>query len=166
MVEYELPEHLRQRARVLESRHVTAGIRPEHFEDIALVGQAQRAEGIRFTAKVDRLEWLGSELYVYFNVAREGAREATSSGLRDVASELREAGVREEQEELTVARIDPASDIAEGDDAAFWINIHRVYYFDADTGENLLRTEDDVAGTDDGSPQDGQEATSAPAGTP
>ena len=142
MVEYDLPEHIRQRARALESRHVTAGIRPEHFEDIALIGRAERAEGIHFTAKVDRLEWLGSELYVYFMVTRQGALEGASTGLREVASALREAGVREEQEELTAARIDPASDLAEGDDADFWIDISRVYYFDADTGENLLHIED------------------------
>jgi multiple sugar transport system ATP-binding protein len=144
MVEYDLPEHIRPRARVLESRRVTAGIRPEHFEDIALVGRAQRAEGIRFTARVDRLEWLGSELFVYFKVTRQGAREGASSGLREVASELREAGVRAEEEELTVARIDPASDVAEGDDAEFWIDINRVYYFDADSGENLLQIEDQM----------------------
>ena len=144
MVEYELPENIRQRARALESAKVTAGIRPEHFEDIALVGRAQRAEGIRFTAKVDRLEWLGSELFVYFQVTRQGAREGASSGLREVASELREAGVREEQEELTVARIDPASEVAEGDDAEFWIDTNRVYYFDADTGANLLHVEDEM----------------------
>jgi hypothetical protein len=57
---------------------------------------------------------------------------------------LREAGVREEQEELTVARVDPASDVAEGDDAEFWIDTNRVYYFDADTGENLLHIEDEM----------------------
>ncbi|MDQ6854152.1 MAG: sn-glycerol-3-phosphate ABC transporter ATP-binding protein UgpC [Actinomycetota bacterium] len=145
MVEYDLPEHIRPRARVLESRRVTAGIRPEHFEDIALVGRAQRAEGIRFTARVDRLEWLGSELFVYFKVTRQGAREGASTGLREIASELREAGVREEEEEQTVARIDPASEVAEGDDAEFWIDINRVYYFDADTGENLLHIEDQMS---------------------
>ena len=144
MVEYELPENIRPRARALESAQVTAGIRPEHFEDIALLGRAQRAEGIRFTAKVDRLEWLGSELFVYFMVTRQGAREGASTGLREVASELREAGVREEQEELTVARIDPASEVAEGDDAEFWIDTNRVYYFDADTGANLLHIEDQM----------------------
>jgi multiple sugar transport system ATP-binding protein len=144
MVEYDLPEHIRPRAHALESAHVTAGIRPEHFEDVALVGTAQRAEGIGFRAKVDRLEWLGSELFVYFQVTRHGAREGASTGLREVASELREAGVREEQEELTVARIDPASDVAEGDDAEFWIDTSRVYYFDADTGANLLHIEDQM----------------------
>src|SRR5256714_609997 len=144
MVEYELPENIRPRARALESPQVTAGIRPEHFEDIALLGPAQRAEGIRFTAKVDRLEWLGSELFVYFLGTRQGAREGASTGLREVANELREAGGREEQEELTVARIDPASEVAEGDDAEFWIDTNRVYYFDADTGANLLHIEDQM----------------------
>ncbi len=43
-----------------------------------------------------------------------------------------------------MARIDPASDVAEGDDAEFWIDISRVYYFDADTGENLLHIEDEM----------------------
>src|SRR2546423_609172 len=141
MVEYELPENIRPRARALESAQVTAGIRPEHFEDIALVGRAQRAEGIRFTAKVDRLEWLGSELFVYFMVTRQGGRGGASTGLREVASELREAGGREGQEELTRRGIDPASAGAEGDDAGFWIDTNRVYYFDADTGANLLHIE-------------------------
>jgi multiple sugar transport system ATP-binding protein len=145
MVEFDVPDHVRAWAHVLESRTVTAGIRPEHFQDIALVARAQRAEGVRFTARVDRLEWLGSELFVYFNVTRHGARQGTSSGLHDVAAELREVGVRAEEEELTVARIDPASDIANGDDAEFWIDVNRVYYFDADTGENLLRAADETA---------------------
>jgi multiple sugar transport system ATP-binding protein len=82
MAEYDLPEHVRPRARALESANLTAGIRPEHFEDVALVGTAKRAEGIGFTAKVDRLEWLGSELYVYFLVTRQGAREGASTDLR------------------------------------------------------------------------------------
>jgi hypothetical protein len=49
---------------------------------------------------------------------------------------------------LLLARIDPASEIAEGDDAEFWIDINRVYYFDADTGHNLLRKDDEIADTE------------------
>jgi hypothetical protein len=45
---------------------------------------------------------------------------------------------------LTVARIDPASDVAGGDDAEFRIDINRVYYFNADTGENLMHIEDQM----------------------
>jgi multiple sugar transport system ATP-binding protein len=142
MVEYDIPESIEHRAKVFESRSVIAGIRPEHFEDVAQVGRAQRAGGVAFRARVDRLEWLGSELFAHFSVSKAG-REM-SSGLREVATELGEAGVRAEHEELVVARIDPASDIAEGDEAEFWLDTSRIHYFDAETGENLLRAADEL----------------------
>jgi multiple sugar transport system ATP-binding protein len=85
---------------------------------------------------VDRLEWLGSELFAHFDVEKETDRAA--SGLREVAGELQESGVRAEHESLTVARIDPASDIAEGADATFWLDTTRIHYFNAETGENLF----------------------------
>jgi multiple sugar transport system ATP-binding protein len=92
---------------------------------------------------VERLEWLGSELFAHFHVEKETDRSA--SGLRDVADELEEAGVREEHESLTVARIDPASDIGEGDEATFWLDTSRIHYFDGETGENLLERKQELA---------------------
>jgi multiple sugar transport system ATP-binding protein len=53
------------------------------------------------------------------------------------------AGIRPEHFE-DVARIDPASDIAEGDEAEFWLDTSRIHYFDAETGENLLRAADEL----------------------
>ena len=44
----------------------------------------------------------------------------------------------QEHDELTIARIDPASEISEGNEAEFWLDTRRIHYFDADTGENLL----------------------------
>ena len=118
-----------------------AGIRPEHFEDVELVGRAEKADGVSFRTKVDRLEWLGAELFVHFQVPKN--RDAsTSSGLREVAGELREIGVREEHEALTIARIDPASEISEGDEVELWLDTSRVHYFDAETGENLVPVEE------------------------
>ena len=86
---------------------------------------------------MDRLEWLGSELYAHFAVSKKGL-SGGSAGLRDVAEELGDAGVREEHDELTIARIDPASEITQGSEAKFWLDIHRIHYFDAESGENLL----------------------------
>jgi multiple sugar transport system ATP-binding protein len=142
MTEYELPEAIRGRASDLEGRQLIAGIRPEHFEDVAVVGRSERGEGARFSATVDRLEWLGSELFAHFGVDKRA--ESRSSGLQDVAGELREAGVREEHDELTVARIDPASDISEGSETEFWLDVTRIHYFDADSGENLLKRADEL----------------------
>jgi hypothetical protein len=73
-------------------------------------------------AKVDRLEWLGAE-----RSRTSGAEEAetsASSGLREVAGELHEARC-EEHEALTIARIDPASEIAEGGEAELWLDTSR-----------------------------------------
>src|SRR5689334_3037396 len=137
MAEFDLPDDLQDRAGTLNGRQLLAGIRPEHFDDVALIGRRQRSDGVRFSARVDRLEWLGSELYAHFRVAKE-AISIESSGLRDVAEELGEAGVRQEHDELTIARIDPASEISEGCDAEFWLDTRRIHYFDAETGENLL----------------------------
>jgi multiple sugar transport system ATP-binding protein len=120
---------------------VIAGIRPEHFEDVALVGRTEKAGGVSFRTKVDRLEWLGAELFVHFEVPKN-RDSSTSTGLREVAGELREIGVREEHEALTIARIDPASEITEGDDVELWLDTSRVHYFDAETGENLVPFEE------------------------
>jgi multiple sugar transport system ATP-binding protein len=139
MCEYDLPEDVVQHADRLAGKNVIVGVRPEHFESVDAVGRRDRDEGARFTATVDVLEWLGSELFAHFSVER---REATSSSLDDVADELEDAGVRQAHEELTVARIDPASEVQQGDDAEFVLDVTRLHYFDADSGENLLREAD------------------------
>ena len=44
-------------------------MRPEHFEDAAIV--ADRSRGVTFKAKIDVLESMGSEFYAYFDVEAE-----------------------------------------------------------------------------------------------
>jgi multiple sugar transport system ATP-binding protein len=145
MCEYEMPESVARDADTLDGHQVIVGVRPEHFEEIASVGSSERDEGARFRARIDLLEWLGSDLFAHFSVERG---EATSRGLSDVAEELGEAGVRQAHEELTVARIDPASEISEGDEAEFWLDVSRLHYFDAESGENLLTAHDEEQAKD------------------
>src|SRR4051812_4021241 len=52
-------------------REVLVGIRPEHFEDAALVDPAALAHGATFDAQIEVLESMGSEKFAYFSV--EGA---------------------------------------------------------------------------------------------
>jgi multiple sugar transport system ATP-binding protein len=141
MCEYAMPESLRAHAGDLGDRSIVAGVRPEHFEDVSIVGRQEQRAGARFEATVDVLEWLGSDLFVHFSVER-GAVEAR--GLSEVADELQEAGVRHADEALTVARIDPASDIAAGDTIELWVDTARVHYFDAESGENVLDLDDEM----------------------
>jgi multiple sugar transport system ATP-binding protein len=49
-------------------RQLVLGIRPEHFQDSALVEDHQRAHGFEFTAPVDLVESMGSDKYVYITV--------------------------------------------------------------------------------------------------
>src|SRR4051794_2799670 len=51
--------------------NLIAGVRPEAFEDAALVGE-KRNQGVLFKAKLDVVESLGSELFVHFPLDHEG----------------------------------------------------------------------------------------------
>jgi len=135
MCEFELAEGDARHVQRLRDHELVVGVRPEHFAAVDVVGRRNLAGGPRFTARIDMLEWLGSELFAHFSVERGGSR---SSGLETVARELEGVGVREAHEALTVARIDPASEVEVGDDAEFWLDVSRLHYFDADTGEALL----------------------------
>ena len=64
-----LPDDLREAVRGHSGQdQLIAGIRPEHFEDAALVGEA-RDKGATFKAKIEVLESMGSELYAHFTVS-------------------------------------------------------------------------------------------------
>src|ERR671923_3006019 len=65
-----LPSELHDRVRDAHGRQLIAGIRPEHFEDARLTGEA-RDRGSTFRAKIEVLESLGSELYAHFTVSSE-----------------------------------------------------------------------------------------------
>src|SRR3954452_5879398 len=145
MCEYDMPESVATHAAELQDHQLIVGVRPEHFEEIAAVGRSERDEGARFKARIDLLEWLGSDLFAHFSVQRG---EAASRGLSDVADELSDAGVRQAHEELTVARVDPASEISEHDEAEFWLDVSRLHYFDAESGENLMTAHDEEVSRD------------------
>src|SRR5215211_7659403 len=55
-------------------RNLIMGLRPEHFKDAALVGD-EKADGLTFSAAIDVLESVGSDLYAYFHIP--GARATT-----------------------------------------------------------------------------------------
>ncbi len=116
-------------------RSVIAGIRPEHFEDATLLGDAI-SEGVTFPATIDVIEWMGSELYAYFPV-RTGD-QGQQPGMAELARELDQEGVRTETDESQiVARLDPASRVRENDEAQIWLDVRRIHLFDPDSGENI-----------------------------
>jgi len=125
----------REAGAAVDGRTLIAGVRPENFEDAALVGEARR-RGTTFHARIEVLESMGSELYAHFTVA--GAQPVESAQLRELAQDAGAEEVPSSGEEgRIVARLDPASRVSEGQEAELWVDAARVHLFDADSGESL-----------------------------
>jgi multiple sugar transport system ATP-binding protein len=136
MVDLPLPDELKDRlGGEGRGQRLIAGIRPEHFEDAALVGDPD-APGVAFTTTIDVIEWMGAELYVHFSV--EGSAHAD---LADLAEDLETVGIGPTDQAQIVGRLDIHSEAKEGQELELWIDARRVLLFDAETGRNLTRAQ-------------------------
>jgi multiple sugar transport system ATP-binding protein len=115
---------------------VVVGIRPEDFEDAALIEGAKRERGSIITVKPDVLESLGSEVYAYFPVPKPAAAQAAE--LERVAQEVG-SGDAPGSESTFVARLDPATRAHEGTPFDLWFDTHKLHLFDSETGRALGR---------------------------
>jgi multiple sugar transport system ATP-binding protein len=137
LAELELPAETTERLGA-GTRRVIAGIRPENFEDAALVGDA-RPHGTTFQASIDVIEWMGSELYAYFRVSEGAAGE-----LAQLADLEPVDGPGRDGTEI-VARLGSASQAKAGHDHDLWVDARHVHLFDPDTGEALTRRNDEAS---------------------
>jgi multiple sugar transport system ATP-binding protein len=150
-----LPSELHDAVRDHHGKQLIAGIRPEHFEDASLVGDALD-RGITFTANIEVLESMGAELYAHFTVASDATIE--SQELRELAEDAGGGEVPMAGEEgRIVARLDPASKVRVGQEAELFVDATRLHLFDPDNGVNLTvehkvppATTGDGAATGDG----------------
>jgi multiple sugar transport system ATP-binding protein len=115
------------------SRGVIAGLRPEHFQDAALVSDL--SQGTSFKAKIDVLESMGSEYYAYFEVAAE---RVTSRELEELAQDTGAGDVPSSERNQLTARLDAASRARQGEEATLWFDARKLQLFDADSGRSLL----------------------------
>ncbi|MET0146640.1 MAG: sn-glycerol-3-phosphate ABC transporter ATP-binding protein UgpC [Ilumatobacteraceae bacterium] len=136
-VSIDLPDDMR--AVVGERHHVMAGIRPESFEDASVLDTSKGDRGVRFTVKVDVIEWLGNEQYAYIPY---DADDSLVAGLQELERELDSERMRSQ---LVVA-LDPLSRIRDESDANLWVDPRSVLLFDMESGENL------TLGVDRGAP--------------
>jgi multiple sugar transport system ATP-binding protein len=131
-----LPEKLRsqlQRAPGQGARDVIVGVRPEHFEDATVEGDLH--DRMRFRTKVDVVESMGSELYVYFDV--EG--EVRSEDLQELAAD---AGMEDlprhgDGAQQVVARLSADSRAQPGGEVELSLDTSQIKLFDADGGRSL-----------------------------
>jgi multiple sugar transport system ATP-binding protein len=134
--EIRLTGEARERASGGDSgRTVIVGIRPESFEDAALLGADARAQGATFRTTIDLVESLGAEEYAYFQVTE--AEGIESDQLRELAEDAGAAEVPSSGEGQVVARIEAASQIKRGDDVELWVDSSKLHFFDPATGQSL-----------------------------
>ncbi|HEY5150574.1 MAG TPA: sn-glycerol-3-phosphate ABC transporter ATP-binding protein UgpC [Mycobacterium sp.] len=108
--------------------NVIAGVRPEHIEDATLIDAYERIRALTFETKVDLVESLGADKYVYFATSGAGAR---STQLAELAAE---SGAGENE---FVARLSAESKAAKGQSIELALDTAKLHIFDADSGVNL-----------------------------
>jgi len=133
-----LPDRVR---RGLESsdggtRDVVVGIRPEHFEDAA-VEPEDHPDRMKFRTKVDVVESMGSEVYVYFDVkggelhTAELDELAADAGMEDLPSHG--------EGQQVVARLSAESKAAPGAEVELVVDTSQIHLFATDNGRALTR---------------------------
>ena len=113
-------------------RDVVVGIRPEHFEDLALVDSYQKIMGATLSADIDVLESMGSDKYAYFSIGGPGVESAE---LQELSSD---SGVSDLGGGKMVARLSAESRVASGTRADLWFDPAKISLFDQSSGTNLL----------------------------
>jgi multiple sugar transport system ATP-binding protein len=111
-----------------DTEGLIAGIRPEAFEDAALVGDKIN-QGVVFRTNVDLVESLGSELYVHFSLDHEGVE---SKELQELAADAGTADVPGSGTGEVVARLDAASGARQGQESELWLDTAKLYFFKPD----------------------------------
>jgi multiple sugar transport system ATP-binding protein len=124
----------RELADAKSERNVIVGLRPENFEDAALVPEQDRDSGLTFRATIDVLESMGSDVYVYFT----GGRDASVS-VAELDELARDSGQAETgaSGDTMVARLSAATRVREGGEAELWADARAIHVFDPASGRNL-----------------------------
>ncbi|MGD1238263.1 ABC transporter ATP-binding protein [Mycobacterium seoulense] len=108
--------------------NVIVGVRPEHLQDAALIDGYQRIRALTFEVKVDLVESLGADKFVYFST---GGWAARSAQLDELAAEA------DAHENQFVARVPAGSKAAIGQPIELAFDTTKLAVFDARSGANL-----------------------------
>jgi multiple sugar transport system ATP-binding protein len=120
-----------------ESRDVIMGVRPENFEDASLVPPDDQQHGIVFTANIEVLESMGSDVFAYFTLEGGGAQSAE---LAELAADSGRADTGSDTEQV-VARLNAATKVREAQSADLWLDTRFIHIFDPTTGANATYEE-------------------------
>ncbi|MCW2604548.1 MAG: Maltodextrin import ATP-binding protein MsmX [Pseudonocardiales bacterium] len=116
-------------------RDVILGIRPESFEDLALVAESDRSNGVTFKATVDVVESMGSDVFAYIK-AEGGHASASSAELDELARDSGQADTGAANDTL-VARLNAETTVHRGGTAEMWADTRALHVFDPKSGLNI-----------------------------
>ena len=116
----------------VDGQQIVLGIRPEAFEDSIYAKDSEYTESI--SIKVTLLEQLGSDSYIHFY-----------KDIKPVQTEAIEEILADEGEDISVlgdktkfiARINPNSNVKEGEEISLSIDPSKLHFFDPDSGNAL-----------------------------
>lgn len=111
--------------------NVIVGVRPEHIQDAALIDAYQRIRALTFQVKVNLVESLGADKYLYFTTESPAVHSVQLDELAEVEGE---SALHENQ---FVARVPAESKVAIGQSVELAFDTARLVVFDADSGANL-----------------------------
>ncbi|WP_435741105.1 trehalose ABC transporter ATP-binding protein SugC [Mycobacterium tuberculosis] len=111
--------------------NVIVGVRPEHIQDAALIDAYQRIRALTFQVKVNLVDSLGADKYLYFTTESPAVHSVQLDELAEVEGE---SALHENQ---FVARVPAESKVAIGQSVELAFDTARLAVFDADSGANL-----------------------------
>ncbi|CKN60410.1 trehalose ABC transporter ATP-binding protein SugC [Mycobacterium tuberculosis] len=111
--------------------NVIVGVRPEHIQDAALIDAYQRIRALTFQVKVNLVESLGADKYLYFTTESPAVHSVQLDELAEVEGE---SALHENQ---FVERVPAESKVAIGQSVELAFDTARLAVFDADSGANL-----------------------------
>jgi multiple sugar transport system ATP-binding protein len=132
-----LPGDLGQRGPSLaaaQDRKLVVGIRPECLTVPFPAGDAEAAPETTLSVQTELVESLGNESLVHFSIDARMIRNrgGVFTADADAAGEIAGASASE-----GIARIDPRVPVNVGDRLVLAVDVHRLHFFDAETGEAI-----------------------------
>ncbi len=115
-------------------KDIIVGIRPQDFEDAALVGDLP--EGSRLKAHIDLVEALGTQTLVHFAV---NAPVVLTEDMKELAADIGGEQVEKLEEQAQagrndfVAELDPKSKASQGDDVELFVDTTQLHFFDPES---------------------------------
>jgi multiple sugar transport system ATP-binding protein len=116
-------------------RDLLVGIRPEDFEDAALVAAGTRDSGITFRASIEVVESMGSDVYVYFTM--ESVSEVSAAELQELAEDSGSADTGAADTGMLTARLATETTAREGQQAELWADLRSIHIFNPASGANI-----------------------------